>query len=332
MTMKQIVRNLLRTNNLLLVLLVMFILLYVHDHSKLAAVEQEKVVEPVIDHNKRMEMRRKRLLSVCGEYGLNYRVEYGSVFKRKDPVNKCTGSYFTLAGKDHFICNVLKGGSTSWQVFFGENNITRTFIEACQDKNNCPASTDLRLLQVRHPLERLLATYRHIFKNGGWKALDLNYQGNPALEEEYRHFFSKSWPYFVEEVVLKDKYQKTEADLEQLGRSGVWIKHHWAPYWFTCGVCTSSHVPDIVIKTETLQWDMPVVLQRLHLPPDTSFPDIRVTGTDDNFSEGNKASEEFVGKYFSQLSKQQVVRLYEMYKLDHLLFDYSPQKYLEAAR
>ena len=63
MTMKQIVRNLLRTNNLLLVLLVIFILLYVHDHYKLAAVVQEKVVKPVIDHNKRMEMRRKRLLS-----------------------------------------------------------------------------------------------------------------------------------------------------------------------------------------------------------------------------------------------------------------------------
>ena len=74
------------------------------------------------------------------------------------------------------------------------------------------------------------------------------------------------------------------------------------------------------------------MLERLNLPGGTSFPDIRVTGTDDNFSEGNRASEEFVEKYFSQLTKQQVVRLYEMYKLDHHMFDYSPQKYIDVAR
>ena len=86
-------------------------------------------------------MRRKRLLSVCGEYGLNYRVEYGSVFKRKDPVNKCTGSYFTLAGKDHFICNVLKGGSTSWQRFLDQNKIPTSLLAECVSRDGhytCP--------------------------------------------------------------------------------------------------------------------------------------------------------------------------------------------------
>eukprot|EP00090_Calanus_glacialis_P012606 TRINITY_DN21202_c0_g1_i1.p1 TRINITY_DN21202_c0_g1~~TRINITY_DN21202_c0_g1_i1.p1 ORF type:complete len:347 (-),score=75.10 TRINITY_DN21202_c0_g1_i1:75-1115(-) len=334
LNLKQLRRNVLKSNNILIVLLFIFVMLYFNDHSKLQAVEQEAVPQVVIDHKKRLELRRARLQSVCSEYGLSMRVEHGSVFRRKKLVNRCTGSFFHVEGKDHFICNVLKGGSTSWQVFFGENNITRTFLEACEDNHNCPTSSTagLKLVQVRHPLERLLATYRHIFKNGGWKALDLNYQGNPKLEQEYVNFFSKDWPYFVEEIVLKDEYHKTEEDLEELGRSGVWIKHHWAPYWYTCGLCSSGLAPDIVIKTETLPWDMPTVLERLKLPGSTSFPDIRVTGTDDNFSEGNKASEVFVEKYFSQLSKQQVMRLYEMYKLDHLMFDYSPQKYIDVAR
>ena len=76
---------------------------------------------------------------------------------------------------------------------------------------------------------------------------------------------------------------------------------------------------------------MPEVLQRLGLPETISFPDIRVTGAEDNFSEGNKPSEEFVEKYFSKLKKQQVLELYEMYKIDHLMFDYSPQKYIDSA-
>ena len=126
--------------------------------------------------------------------------------------------------------------------------------------------------------------------------------------------------------------KKTEKDLEDYDASGVWIKHHWAPYWYTCGLCSPEVAPDIIIKTETLEWDMPLVMEMLNLPGNTSFPHMRVTGPDDNLSEGNRQSEEFVEKYFSQLTKQQVMRLYEMYKLDHLMFDYSPQKYIDWAR
>ena len=129
---------------------------------------------------------------------------------------------------------------------------------------------------------------------------------------------------------MSDEYHRPEEDLYSLHKSGVWIKHHWAPYWYTCGLCSPGLV--IIIKTETLPWDMPTVMARLNIPTGTNFPDIRVTGTDDNFSEGNRASDEFVVKYFSQLTKQQVVRLYEMYKLDHIIFDYSPIKYINVAR
>ena len=71
-------------------------------------------------------------------------------------------------GRQFFLCNVLKGGSTSWQVFLAENGIEKKFMADCPN-NRCSERPDLRLLQVRHPLERLLATYRHLFKNGGWK-------------------------------------------------------------------------------------------------------------------------------------------------------------------
>ena len=112
---------------------------------------------------------------------------------------------------------IFQGGSTSWSFFFGENNITRTYLADCAITNTCPTNLQLRLLQVsphcwcysphtkhpvqvRHPLERLLATWRHIFKNGGWKSLDsaqASDQAKARMEAEVEKF---TWNYFVQEV------------------------------------------------------------------------------------------------------------------------------------
>ena len=67
---------------------------------------------------------------------------------RSEPINRCTGRFFKFQEKDFFICNVLKGGSTSWSFFFGENNITAAFIADCRENGTCPKKSELRLLQV----------------------------------------------------------------------------------------------------------------------------------------------------------------------------------------
>ena len=42
-------------------------------------------------------------------------------------------------------------------------------------------------------------------------------------------------------------------------------------------------------------------------------------------------SEEVAKKYFSQLTKEQIIRLHEMYKIDHDMFGYDPQIYIDMA-
>ena len=59
---------------------------------------------------------------------------------------------------------------------------------------------------------------------------------------------------------------------------------------------------------------------------------VRVTGQDDSFDEGNRVSAEFTGKYFSQLTVMQILELYQVYKIDFDIFDYSPKPYLELAK
>lgn len=82
-------------------------------------------------------------------------------------------------------------------------------------------------------MERLLATWRHLFKNGGWKSLDGVASTKPEAKKEMEKTMAGfTWNYFVEEVVLKDTFvNKTEAELDNFDGIGNWLKHHWAPYW-----------------------------------------------------------------------------------------------------
>jgi len=164
--------------------------------------------------------------------------------------------------------------------------------------------------------------------------LDGGATGSPEVRKEMEARFGNfSWNYFVDEVVLRDNFfKKTEAELNNLDASGVWLKHHWAPYWYTCGLCNKELFPDFILKTETLHLDIPQVLKEMKLSKDVVFPDVRVTGSDDDGSEGNKPSDIFMEKYFSRLTKTQVLKLYELYKTDHIMFNYSPQKYLDVAK
>ena len=123
-----------------------------------------------------------------------------------------------------------------------------------------------------------MATWRHLFKNGGWKSLE----GVDAIKPQVREKMEKrlagfTWNYFVEEVVLKDTYvNESKVELDNFDEMGAWIKNHWAPYWwgsfdllipigtahfrrYTCRVCSKDHFPDFILKTETLPWDIPLV-------------------------------------------------------------------------
>merc|ERR1712061_481160 len=160
----------------------------------LEAYEEEETPE---NHALVMEGRRRRLEELCKKFEVEARIEHSSLFHRSEPINRCTGRFFKFQEKDFFICNVLKGGSTSWSFFFGENNITAAFIADCRESGSCPEKPELRLLQVRHPLERLLATWRHLFKNGGWKSLDGVASTKPEAKKEMEKTKAGfTWNYF----------------------------------------------------------------------------------------------------------------------------------------
>ena len=147
------------------------ITLYITDERKIEPIRKGCHLSEVsgsrygyIDHQERLRFRKKRMNKLCESLRSPSRVEHSSFYK-KPLTNEPRGTFFTVEkDQHHFICHGFKTGSTSWEPFFKANNISFIHLAECQGNSTCPSMTGLRLVQVRHPFERLLSGYRHIFQ------------------------------------------------------------------------------------------------------------------------------------------------------------------------
>ena len=111
----------------------------------------------------------------------------------------------------------------------------------------------------------------------------------------------------------------------------MWIRHHWAPIWLTCGLC-QDYLPDYVLKVETLEDDITEIFEHEFgmIGDDFAFPKVKTMGSK-NVPNSKENSKRFLSKYFSKLSKNQIVELYQMYRIDFLLFNYSIDDFINWA-
>ena len=151
------------------------------------------------------------------------RVEWESLYESYETVNRCTNINFEVNQREFAICNVLKGGSLSWKQFFLYYNIPHTFLDDCQKTQTCPENLHRKIVQVRHPFERLLSTWRHIFKGGGWKLLEKRFVANPelanVLESEYQKI---TWKVFINNLLLNGTVEVP--DITDYNAPWVWIR------------------------------------------------------------------------------------------------------------
>ena len=76
---------------------------------------------------------------------------------------------------------------------------------------------------MRHPFDRLLSTWRHIFHSGGWRLLERQFVDNPELAKDFEAAYENiTWPVFIRELVLKA--QTPLPDLTSYDSPGVWIR------------------------------------------------------------------------------------------------------------
>ena len=116
------------------------------------------------------------------------------------------------------------------------------------------------------------------------------------------------------------------SDITDYDAPWVWVRHHWAPAWLTCGVCQDNREPHYVLKVETMEEDITSIMEaEFGMTGDSLFPKVKTMGSKDVRGE-RENSNKFISEYFNMLTRDQVMELYEMYKLDFLLFDWKLTK------
>jgi len=289
----------------------------------------ERIVFTVKELDDSQTERLEKLREVCKKYNDVYRPEYSALYSSEYKTNPCTTTYFEANNVNYTVCNILKGGLNSWKAFFHDNHINFTYKADCPF---CDKYSNQRIVQVRHPLERLLSAWRHIFADEGWRGLDVNSILYPEIRDQLAVKYKKvTWPVFVDYVLLKNTLKRNSnlTIIHEIDLGDNWVLNHWAPIWFTCGVCQPKHFPTYIIKMETAGRDQSGLLVRMGVPESFVFPKVKITG---NAEINPFHTGKVVDEYYSQLTKQQVRDLYELYRLDHELFDYSPQKYIDLAK
>ena len=77
--------------------------------------------------------------------------------------------------------------------------------------------------------------------------------------EKYRNL---NWTTFISRVVLGGGGDlPVISDISDYSQPWVWVRHHWAPVWLTCGVCQDDHPVHYVLKVETLEEDITSIME-----------------------------------------------------------------------
>ncbi len=268
------------------------------------------------------EERRQLLERVCHKYTSDhFRAESETLSTCHAELNQF--AIFWHSNQVSMICSLHKTGSNSWAAFL--SLLSQTVTSSDSDGDSHSADTQLpaldcfpgcagaatKLIVVRHPLERLLSAWRHVFHRHDGQGT----QSGPSFGLHIK----PSWPEFVELLLTNPSSKLWRHAVTSAG-------DHWEPYWRHCAVCHDSLRPAVIFKMEEMKQDLKRYLRSIGLDERLSerFPHLLEA------SGGHTST--LVQRYYGLLSKRQVRDLYELYKVDHELFGYDPEVFIAYAR
>ena len=130
------------------------------------------------------------------------------------------------------------------------------------------------------------------------KEIIAKYRKSPATDPKYKA--APTFREFIEYVV--------DLPLSKL-------ESHWIPMYIQCMPCHINYT--IIARLDTLDKDSEQIFKSMGV--DAELPKSHVT-------QGN-TTDNTVATYYSQISKDLLDRLIDIYKFDFLLFNYSAQEY-----
>ncbi|XP_026477900.1 carbohydrate sulfotransferase 11-like, partial [Ctenocephalides felis] len=272
----------------------------------------------------RMEARKAHLQEACSRLGLD--VPGNDSLHRPNP-------WEFLVNREHHIvwCNVFKAASTSWMYNF--NLLAGYSKQYLRRSNTVPLTLARRryprpslqqlqqalddsisFLVVRHPLERLLSAYRDKMQFA--LPHTLHQKLGARIIVKYRKPKKNvnpgpRWPTFSEFTNYLVDERKARRPLDM----------HWTPITEFCTPCQLRF--DVIAKVETLKDDQQYLIEEAHLQKLIS-PQWKNSGK-------GKTTTQLVAEYYSQLTKKQIMQLYDIYRYDFELFNYTLTGYIEHA-
>jgi len=180
----------------------------------------------------------------------------------------------------------------------------------------------IKFIVVRHPFNRLLSAYRDKVEI---------YNAQP-----FRPYFNALGQYIIYKYRPKNAYipQNTPTFSEFVDyvidtTHAFTTKKEWddkvvcwGPFWVQCSPCINDF--QVILKLETMHEDEQFLAHIANLKEIQNVYEWR--------NSKKKTSSVVVPEYFTTLTKSQVQRLYECYKLDFELFDYDIKDYLKYAK
>ncbi|XP_026321134.1 carbohydrate sulfotransferase 11 isoform X3 [Hyposmocoma kahamanoa] len=276
--------------------------------------------ERFIEVNQRMEARKEYLRSQCSKLGLD------------DSSHKAYAWEYLINRQYHVIwCNIFKAASTSWMYNFNlMANYTAAFLDKTKDvplelarkKYARPTVEMIKKAQldsisfliVRHPLERLASAYNDKIVHA-WPMSFHDKMGSRIVKKYRKQVNGRpsppdpKYPLFEEFV----KYVLDEA------KSKKPLDMHWTPYNEFCTPCKFNF--DVILKFETLDEDQRYLIQLAHLQ-DVVKPEWKNSGK-------GKDTMHNINHLYARLSGPQLDGLFDLYRYDFTLFNYTMDSYYE---
>ena len=285
------------------------------------------------------EIRRRtnRYREMCHKFKDPRRPEFETLFNApKLESNRLTKN---LPAK-LMVCAPPKVGSTSWsslmRKLLGQDFKTygKKAVNEMKKNGNFNAEA-VKVMIVRHPMERVLSSYLFIFLDSsvhrdltrklltGWFHQPGAVQ--PGDGERVLDAGDQQTLTFRQFVNFLTQCPKASAECKVATSEGV--AQHWIPYWKWCQPCK-----------EGLQYDY--VLDLSHIVEDKEFLFKQIPALNDSVplqlsnptKRASASTMEAKAKYFGQLTKREIVDLYEKYRLDHQLFGYTPDEYIALGK
>ncbi|XP_047245078.1 carbohydrate sulfotransferase 11 isoform X1 [Girardinichthys multiradiatus] len=169
-----------------------------------------------------------------------------------------------------------------------------------------------KFLFVREPFERLVSAYRNKF------TLKYNSSFHKRFGTRIIRRYRKN---ATQDALINGADVKFKEFIDYLvdpatQRDGP-LNEHWQTVYQLCHPCHIHY--DMVGKYETLEEDANYILQLVGVGDSLHFP---------SYAKSTRTTDAMTAQFFSNISTQQQVQLYKLYKMDFLMFNYSIPSYL----